>query len=89
VILVDTSVWVNHFQSSDRALTHLLDEGLAATNPFILGELAAGNLKNRAATPSLFRTLPQASIASEPEVHHFVDIHRLWGRSLGWGKLPV
>jgi predicted nucleic acid-binding protein len=89
MILVDTSVWVNHFRSADAALTQMLDDGVAATHPFVLGELAAANLKSRTATLGYFQALPQASIASEAEVHHFLRAHRLWGLGLGWVDLHL
>ncbi len=47
MIIVDTSVWVNHFRKNDRVLEALLLEGKAAVHEFIIGELACGNLNNR------------------------------------------
>jgi predicted nucleic acid-binding protein len=87
--LVDTSVWANHFRSPQPALVQLLEDGLAGTHPFILGEIAAGNVKNRAGTLADLAALPQARAASESEVHHLLEAHRLWGTGLGWIDLHL
>jgi predicted nucleic acid-binding protein len=87
--LVDTSVWANHFRSPHPALVQLLDDGLAGSHPFVIGELAAGNLRNRAVTLADLAALPQARTASEAEVHHLLEIHRLWGTGLGWIDLHL
>ena len=87
--LVDTSVWANHFRSPQPALVQLLEDGLAGTNPFILGEIAAGNVKNRAGTLAYLAALPQARAGSESEVHHLLEAHRLWGTGLGWSDLHL
>jgi predicted nucleic acid-binding protein len=87
--LVDTSVWANHFRSPQPALVQLLDDGLAGIHPFVMGEIAMGNLRNRAATLADLAALPQARLASEDEVHHLLKIHRLWGTGLGWIDLHL
>ena len=87
--LVDTSVWANHFRSAQPDLIRLLEEGDVGMHPFVIGELAAGSLKNRAATLADFAALPQASIASEAEVHHLLESRRLWGTGLGWIDLHL
>src|ERR1700704_6542169 len=87
--LVDTSIWVNHFRSHHEELARLLEEGLAGTHPFVIGELAAGSLKDRSETVSSFQALPQLPIASEVEVHHLLERHRLWALGLGWVDLHL
>src|SRR5690348_44247 len=87
--LVDTSVWVNHFRSPHEELERLLEEGLAGTHPFVIGELAAGSLKNRGETVAAFQALPQLPIASEAEVHHLLKNRKLWGLGLGWVDLHL
>ena len=89
MILIDTSVWVNHFRTRDAVLTNLLEEGLAGTHPFVIVELASGNLRDRAKTLDYFRALPQSPVASEQEVHRFLEAHRLWGLGLGWVDLHL
>ena len=87
--LVDTSVWANHFRSPHTALVQLLNNRLAGSHPFVIGELAAGNLRNRPVTLADLAALPQARVASEAEVHHLLEIHRLWGTGLGWIDLHL
>lgn len=87
--LVDTSVWVNHFRSGHKELVQLLEDGLAGTHPFVIGELAAGCLKDRSETVYSFQALPQLPIASEVEVHHLLENRRLWGLGLGWVDLHL
>jgi predicted nucleic acid-binding protein len=89
MILVDTSVWIDHFRTADATLIALLEEGIAATHPFVIGELAAGNLKSRAQTLAYFRALPLSPLAGETEVLHFLESHRLWGLGLGWVDLHL
>jgi predicted nucleic acid-binding protein len=87
--LVDTSVWVNHFRSRHNELAQLLEDGLAGTHAFVIGELAAGSLKDRSETILSLQSLPQLEIASESEVHHLLETHRLWGLGLGWVDLHL
>jgi len=89
MILIDTSIWVNHFRKPDAALVQLLTDGAAGVHPFIVGELACGNLKNRAATLGDLARLPQTLIAGEIEVHHLLESSRLWGKGLGWVDLHL
>ncbi len=87
--LVDTSVWFNHFRRTDAALTRLLADNLVALHPFVLGEIAAGNLRNRSQTLADLALLPTASLAQESEVHFLLESHRLWGTGLGWVDLHI
>ena len=84
MVLVDTSVWIAHFRHREPALSDLLVEGEVLVHPFVTGELACANMKNRAAILSDLRALPAAVAASDPEVLHFIEDRRLWGRGLGW-----
>jgi predicted nucleic acid-binding protein len=84
MVLVDTSVWVSHFRMGEPGLRALLEEGKVACHPFIIGELACGNLVNRTEILNLLQALPQALIASHEEVMRFVEIHRLMGIGLGY-----
>jgi hypothetical protein len=61
MILVDTSVWVSHLRHGDPRLVDLLDEGSVLVHPFVIGELACGNLKNREEIFSLLGAFPQAA----------------------------
>jgi hypothetical protein len=53
-------------------------------HPFVSGELACGNLKNRVAVLSDLHALPHAKLASDTEVLQLIEDRRLWGRGLGW-----
>ena len=84
MILVDTSVWVDHLRRGNRHLAQLLDEGEAVCHPFVIGELACGNLRRRNEILSLLDALPAVTLARHEEVLHLVDTHRLQGRGIGW-----
>jgi predicted nucleic acid-binding protein len=83
VILVDTSIWVDHFRRVDVALSALLLEGSVACHPFVVGELACGNLANRKTVLSLLSALPTLSKASDREALEFIERHRISGRGIG------
>jgi predicted nucleic acid-binding protein len=84
LILVDTSVWIDHLRQSDSRLAALLNGGQVMIHPFVIGEIACGNLANRATILALLSSLPPAPIASYPEVLGFLDARRLMGRGLGY-----
>jgi len=84
VVLVDTSVWVDHFRRGTVGLDLPLSEGQVLCHPFIIGELACGNLKNRSEILSLLQTLPAVRSAEEDEVLQFIERHRLMGKGLGY-----
>lgn len=84
MVLVDTSVWIDHLRKGDAALRSALEAGQVLMHPFVLGELACGNLNNRADLLSLLRDLPPAPVATDAEVLGFIDRHRLMGRGIGY-----
>jgi predicted nucleic acid-binding protein len=84
MILVDTSVWVEHLRSGTIGLEALLNDGQVVCHPFIIGELACGNLKNRSEILSLLQDLPMASRADDDEVIQFIEDHKLMGKGLGY-----
>ncbi|MFZ1948283.1 MAG: type II toxin-antitoxin system VapC family toxin [bacterium] len=84
MILVDTSVWVDHLRRGNRRLQSLLQENQVLGHPFVVGELACGRLRNRGEILDLLRLLPQAEIAEHDEVLDFVESRRLFGQGLGW-----
>jgi predicted nucleic acid-binding protein len=83
-MLVDTSVWIDHFRRGDPALIALLMGDEVECHPFIIGELACGSLHRRSEVLSLLRSLPHVPVASHDEVLAFVERHRLIGRGIGW-----
>lgn len=84
MILVDTSVWVFHLRETQPGLAELLNEGQVACHPFILGELACGNLRNRTTVLSLLEALPKAVLVEHEEVLAFIENHDLMGKGLGY-----
>ena len=84
MVLADTSVWIQHLRCGEQALADRLSDGLVLMHPFVCGELACGNLKDRAATLWYLRALPVVKPASDDEVLQLIDVRRLWGRGLGW-----
>ena len=84
MVLVDTSVWVDHWRRGQPELVRLLESDDVAVHPFVIGELSLGALHPRAAILEDLRALPAAPMAEESEVSALVDKHRLWGRRLGW-----
>ena len=84
MVLVDTSVWVSHFRETQKDLVKLLDNSEVACHPFIVGELACGNLKNRGLILSLLHDLPSVSAVEHEEVLAFIDGHKLKGKGLGY-----
>ena len=84
MVLVDTSVWVFHLRETHGGLVDLLHNGEVACHPFIVGELACGNLKNRTTVLSLLEALPMAFLAEHEEVLAFIENHDLMGKGLGY-----
>jgi predicted nucleic acid-binding protein len=84
MILVDTSVWIEHLRYGTAGLGALLDEGNIACHPFIIGELACSNLKNRTEILTLLKNLPVAAVANDDEVLKFVEGRQLMGKGLGY-----
>jgi predicted nucleic acid-binding protein len=84
MILVDTSVWIDHLRSGNQRLKAMLLENVVLTHPFIIGELACGSLKNRQTIMSLLRTLPEAVSADHEEVLLVLEDEHLHGCGIGW-----
>lgn len=83
-VLVDTSVWIDHLRGRRGDLTGPLQEGLVLTHPFVIGELACGNLARRGEVLGLLAALPRAPEATNDEALALVAAARLSGRGLGW-----
>lgn len=84
MILVDTSVWVDHLRKADARLASALEQGRVVTHPFVVGEIACGSLRNRPLILELLRDLPGAVVAENDEVLGFMERHRLHGRGIGY-----
>jgi predicted nucleic acid-binding protein len=84
MILVDTSIWVDHLRQGDARLKRLLEAGQVVIHPFVVGELALGNLRQRNLVLSSLRDLPHAVSAGDAEVLDFIERHALAGLGIGW-----
>ncbi len=84
MVLVDTSVWIDHFRKSNPHLQELLEAGEAATHPYVIGELACGGLAKRGEIFTLMQALPSYSPISQEEYLHFVDSYKLAGEGIGF-----
>ncbi|MEQ1757190.1 MAG: type II toxin-antitoxin system VapC family toxin [Vicinamibacterales bacterium] len=84
MILVDTSVWVDHLRVADHHLSGLLVKDAVLCHPFVVGELGCGVLNRRGEILGLLRDLPQAPLVEHDQVLAFVDTHALMGSGLGW-----
>ena len=84
MILVDTSVWIDHLRVRDDDLTRLLSLGQVLGHPFVLGELALGNLANRDTVLGALRGLPQAQVATDQEVQQLITVTKLFGTGIGY-----
>jgi predicted nucleic acid-binding protein len=84
MILIDTSVWVDHLRNGNKKLIELLNDEQVACHPFIIGELACGNLKNRAEILELLQTLPKVLEAENEDVFCLIENHKLMGKGLGF-----
>ncbi|GAC1422541.1 MAG: type II toxin-antitoxin system VapC family toxin [Acidobacteriaceae bacterium] len=84
MILVDTSVWVDHLHRGDRHMRELLHANEVCTHELILGELAMGNIRQRDIALYSLQLLPRCRVASHAEVLGFVEGHKLYGGGLGY-----
>ncbi len=84
MILVDTSVWIDHLRCRDPILAGLLEQNRVTIHSFVIGELACGNLQNRQRLLSLLSFLPRCTPATHEETLFFIDRHRLMGQGIGY-----
>jgi len=84
MILVDTSIWIDHLRASDERMTRLLLAGQVLAHPFVIGELALGKLRNRDVVLDALQDMPQAAVASEPEVLRCIEMKGLFGSGIGY-----
>ena len=84
MILVDTSVWVDHLRSGDPGLVALLERAAVLMHPFVTGEIACGSLRDRKSLLELLHDLPEAVVATDDEAMQFIERHRLYGKGIGY-----
>ena len=83
MILVDTSVWIDHFRKGNAQLEELLIKNEVMLHPFIIGELACGSIKNRKEILDLLNELPQVDVAEHQEVLRLIEDRKLFGKGIG------
>lgn len=83
MVLVDTSVWVQHLRRGEARLAALLSAGEVLCHPFVIGELACGHIRRRNEIFRLLSALPSVDEATHDEVLDFIERRRLQGKGLG------
>ncbi|MBE0434237.1 MAG: type II toxin-antitoxin system VapC family toxin [Methylomicrobium sp.] len=83
-VLVDTSVWIDHFRKKEPALVGLLENGQVLGHPVVRGELALGHLPQRHTLLGLLDNLPQAPVAFGEEINRFIEANALFGLGIGF-----
>jgi predicted nucleic acid-binding protein len=83
-MLVDTSVWIDHFRRDRPDLRACLEAGDVVCHPFVIGEIACGSIRNRDDVLALLAALSPVAVADHDEVMQLLDGHRLMGKGLGW-----
>ena len=84
MILVDTSVWVDHLRRGDPGLVELLERAAVVMHPFVVGEIACGSLRDRESILELLQDLPAAVVADSDEVLQFIERRALYGKGIGY-----
>lgn len=84
MILIDTSIWIDHLRAGNPQLVILLETGQVCCHPFVIGELACGSLGNRQEILGLLKSLPPLNAATDDEELFFIEQHRLMGRGIGY-----
>jgi predicted nucleic acid-binding protein len=89
MVLVDSSVWIDHLHRGDPELVALLRETMVVMHPAVLGELACGTMPNRQEFLGLWLSLPRLTSVSFEEAMAFLENRMLWGRGLGWTDIHL
>ena len=89
MILVDTSIWIDHFRAPEPKLLKLLEPRLIFTHPIVIGELLVGGLPERRTTLPFFRRLRATVQASHEECVLLIERHTLWGRGIGYADVQL
>ena len=85
MILVDTSIWIDHLRQGNDRLAQLLGTGQVLAHPYVIGELAFGNLQNRNTVLETLQNIPQVPVATDAEALHFIETNSLYGIGIGIG----
>jgi len=88
-ILIDSSVWINHFKKTNDKLTELLKKGIIRTHPLIIGEIALGTIKNRTFTLETLNQIKQVNQVTHPDVMTFIEKEKLYGQGCGITDITI
>lgn len=83
-VVADTSIWIDHFRFADPRIVALIDSDALVMHPFVVGELACGQLPRRSVTIRELQDLEPLAARADEEVLAFLDQHGLYGKGLGW-----
>ncbi|MDQ6912953.1 MAG: PIN domain-containing protein [Verrucomicrobiota bacterium] len=89
MIIADTSVWIDFLRNDSAQFRSALNRREIATHTVIIGELAAGNLRNRQQTLTMLRSLHRSHEGQVDECMHYLELHRLHGRGLNWNDIQL
>lgn len=84
MILVDTSIWIDHLRGGDPSLVALLQSNRVVTHDYVIGEIALGTLFKRNVILDSLDNLPKLPLATDPEVRHLIEREKLFGRGIGY-----
>ena len=84
MILVDTTVWVDHLRAGDKTLAELLDAGAVVTHPFVVGEIALGHLNPRGTILHMLSQLPSIGTVTDGEAMAYIESRKLVGVGIGY-----
>jgi predicted nucleic acid-binding protein len=84
MILVDTSIWIEHLRRGDERLARILEQGQVLSHPYVISELALGSLRNRERILGALQDLPQTSVPTDDEVLRFVEQNALYDVGIGY-----
>ncbi|MBI3535128.1 MAG: PIN domain-containing protein [Deltaproteobacteria bacterium] len=87
--LVDSSIWIDHFHKPNQKLITLLEHKEVLIHSAVLGELAAGELKNRVKTISDLKQIPLVTEVQSIEVLEFIENKNLFGKGLSWVDIQI
>ncbi|MBN1781013.1 type II toxin-antitoxin system VapC family toxin [bacterium] len=89
MVLVDTSIWIDHCRNNYDQLAGLLNDGEVFCHPFIIGKLACGNLKNRKEIIAALQALPTTIVLEHEEIMFFIEINKIMGKGLGYIDISI
>ncbi|RKE38332.1 hypothetical protein B0G76_4644 [Paraburkholderia sp. BL23I1N1] len=84
MILVDTSVWIDHLNASDSMLISLLAEQRVLAHPYVIGEISLGSLRDRDIVLGALLDLPRVPVATPEETFYLIEREGLFNRGIGY-----